>query len=358
MNAVIFKPAINSTSGLAHLKRCATLAKTMSDHFDTAVICPNDSPHSITLLESLSIDTIVTPRHCSLQDEIRFYPSSTVAVVADISDTVHRKQLQNTRNYFKCLQNKRLISIVIDGVGEESMVNQDMTEIDVVVSPYDLPSNQLISRNTRALSGIQYVILNHDYLNARKKLSRPENLPILITFGGSDPNFVTEKVCQFIHKDATLQQQKYNVVLGLYFDSQRIERIKEKFFNQKNIIFFSNLDSLNTLFHNSSIAIIGSGAASRYEAAFFGVPSAMISLSKSHDQFCKNFEQYGCSKFLGFYQNMTQNVFAKQITALIDNAEKRREMSQNSKLIGLESGATKLCSELTKIIRTLINDRD
>ena len=78
------------------------------------------------------------------------------------------------------------------------------------------------------LSGPEYVCVADEYraLSLKKITYYAEGNIILVSFGGSDPQRLTEKICEILVTEFSLNIFNFQIVLGPFFGSRRIEKIK------------------------------------------------------------------------------------------------------------------------------------
>ena len=108
--------------------------------------------------------------------------------------------------------------------------------------------------------------------------------------------------------------------------------------------------SLKPFFLNSQLAIISSGATTRYEAAICRVPTILIAHDKAHLGFLNHHEDYGCSINLGYYKNISVQKFSEQINRLMRNKELRQNMSKSCNKIDVATGAKNLSEAITRFV--------
>lgn len=347
---ILFKPAVNVTSGLGHLRRCISLAEVMKDKFHTKIIISFKDKYSIDLLKNLDlaclpIDTLLDP-----SEEVENYPKSAIAVIIDMADRINRTQPQYIADYIKALHSKCIRSIVIDNPTPESLYFDGMPIVDMVIRPYDVQNHNCPNWGHTICSGRRYVIIGQEY-NDIAPLSyekRAEN--ILLTFGGSDPQYITEIICAFLKNALELDNFTFQIILGQSFANHRKIQIKKKYEDDQRFSFYESVPSLKPFFDNALVAILGSGAASRYEASSCGTPALITAIEPSHNVFLNYHQEYGSSINLGYYKQLEEKIFIEKLYDLIFNPVVRLGMNYSCFNLDLSGGLARVVEQIEKVL--------
>ena len=125
-------------------------------------------------------------------------------------------------------------------------------------------------KNTFA--GWQYLLLNKD----KKIYEVKKKFDVLISFGGSDPNRLTEFVLKFFLKS----KLNIKVCCLIGYLNKRKKEIKEISTKSDGMIkFFEPKKKIDKFINESKFAIISIGLTS-YETIFFNIPSLFIPIKK------------------------------------------------------------------------------
>lgn len=347
---ILFKPAINVTSGIGHLRRCISLAEVMQDKFDTSIIIPFNDKKSIDLIENFNLAWLPVDTNIDPLEEVGKYPNSTIAIIIDMADQVNRTQPQFIADYIKALHSRSIRSIVIDSPSPESLYFDGMPIVEMVIRPYDVQNHNCPNWGETLCSGPKYIIIGQEYDDRVPSSYEKRAENILITFGGSDPQNITETICAFLKHASELDNFKFHIILGHSFSNHRKMQIKEKYRDDQRFSFYESVPSLKSFFDNALVAIIGSGAASRYEASSCGTPALITAIEPLHNVFIDYHQEYGSSINLGYYKQLKEKVFIQRLYDLIFNPELRLNMNENCCNLDLSGGLARVVEQIEKVV--------
>jgi len=199
--------------------------------------------------------------------------------------------------------------------------------------------------------GPEYVTLNPIYAkyHNKEKEIRKEAKQVLITFGGSDPGNLTNKVLKAFEKlDKELE---INVVIGFAFSY--IEELKErvkKFPYKVKVYRNVSSEEMAELMFESDVGI-GAGGLTQYEFACVGLPGIIICEEVEHqDKLANWFQDRGVFINLGRGSNVVEGVILETVLNLLGNYSKRKRMSLKGKELcdgrGLERTVNKILEVL------------
>ena len=155
----------------------------------------------------------------------------------------------------------------------------------------------------------EYVFLRSDFKKYKK--NKDSNF-ITLSFGSTDPFYLTEKVLRqiSINKDV-FKDYKFRLIVGPQF--KRLDEIKKtSYFKNLNIETLQSPKNIAKVFSDSFFSIIAFGVTA-YEFASLGIPFLSISISKDHELSSKVFSDNGLSKSLG-----TLDIFEKKFKKNIE----------------------------------------
>ena len=298
-NVVVFRPACASTSGMGHLKRCISIANGLPKTFSVAFAISYQNRNFLSqFLERLDAEIIFVGDKLSLS-ELSKYPEQTRAVVLDIADNLHVANKDLVTNYLRELNKTEVRSVVIDGIFSDTIKSKNTPSVNILIKPYIEATSVEPNYGEVNFIGEKAIILGNEY-SARTRIKNvSRNGPALITFGGSDPDKLTEKICDLINKSKRMRRQRFIVVLGANFNTDRVKKIQKHTSKCENIELVQTQPSLREIYE-SRFAIIGSGATTRYEAAICGLPVLILSATPKHDNACKSYEKFNCAKYLSY----------------------------------------------------------
>ena len=147
-----------------------------------------------------------------------------------ITDFCHHERLNSVSAINEILQSKQLTVAVIDSMPPNHFQGDKNTVPSIVVSPYlDAESLREPPICSRWLAGVQYAILDSNYLNIRQTLNRDSVTAgnyILVCCGGSDPNQMSEYILQVLLQNK-VPKVNVKIVVGNLFEKNRIEVTQE-----------------------------------------------------------------------------------------------------------------------------------
>ena len=246
-------------------------------------------------------------------------------------------------------KSKVLVLDVRDGLGRESIKRiKDKTGIKIVTIDdsedkrleADLafyPPVPQVKRmnwagfNGKLYSGWEWVILRREFSEWKKKQNKESSdiqIPkILITAGGSDPMGLTLEIVRALNM---LKMDFMTLIVlgpGFSYYSELNSLLTKASYPHK---IFKNLSSMTTVMSQANLAIATFGMTA-YELTVMGVPVIYISLTDDHAESASFFMDAGIAISLGVFINVTNQKLAGAVKYLIDDEEKRLQMSDKSK---------------------------
>jgi UDP-2,4-diacetamido-2,4,6-trideoxy-beta-L-altropyranose hydrolase len=221
---------------------------------------------------------------------------------------------------------------------------------DIVVNQNIHASEKLYSSRepyTSLLLGTSYALLRDEFLSWQGwKRQIPELAQnILVTLGGSDPENVTLKIYDAI---VQLGINRLNVII-IGANNQYSEHIKsliEK--SNANITLKSNVTKMSDLMAWADIAV-SAGGTSTWELAFMGLPMIMIAIADNQCRIVEELSKTGAAVNLGWQQNVTSSMIAKSISRLMEDVDKRTEMSRLAQTLVDSKGAGRVLEKIRKV---------
>jgi len=200
--------------------------------------------------------------------------------------------------------------------------------------------------------GPKYVTLDPiygKYCNREKEIKEEVNR-ILITFGGSDPGNLTNKVLKALEKaDRKLE---ISVVVGFAFSF--IQELKERIEKSKyNINLYKNISpqEMAKLMFESDIGI-GAGGLTQYEFVCIGLPAIIICEEVEHQHKLANwFEARGALINLGMGKTLSEKEISENVYKLIEDYSKRKEMSFKGKKLCDDRGLERTINKILEVIQ-------
>ena len=344
---IVFKCALNSNSGLGHIKRCIIVAKLISSKFTPLFIVPDYAKSYIKIIVKNKLNFKQLPKSANLLEEVKYYPTNTCGVVIDIADNLHRSNRKLFYNYLNSLTKHKFMAVLFDGMFEDCIFTEDHPAISLIIKPYVGAEKDKIPLNTPVIGGSDYVIIGNEYINNKNFKYKNNSKRVLITLGGSDPTEVTTWILNSLKSDLNNSSDYLiSVIIGPYFTHSQIEKIKSFYDIFPNIKFIYNPESLLNFYISNDIVLLGSGANSRYEAASCGKPCIGVGILKEHDHQCFLNSGKGGFNYLGFYREVRPKIFCNTIKKILLDDEKHKSLSEASRKLINGTGSRKIAKKI------------
>ena len=181
-------------------------------------------------------------------------------------------------------------------------------------------------------SGHKYYILKDEfYYQSFKKIDK-EVKRILLTFGGTDPNNLTEKVLESVLESK--YENDIEIILGLGYN--RKEEIQEKYKDNERISIFENVKNMSEHMHNADLIFTSAGR-TMYEIASLGVPCICLCQNERELTHIFGNTEHGFIN-LGLGSNLSKETIIRTFENTIDDYELRLEMNKRMGEVDLRHG--------------------
>ena len=181
-------------------------------------------------------------------------------------------------------------------------------------------------------SGHKYYILKDEfYYQSFKKIDK-EVKRILLTFGGTDPNNLTEKVLESVLESK--YENDIEIILGLGYN--RKEEIQEKYKDNERISIFENVKNMSEHMHNADLIFTSAGR-TMYEIASLGVPCICLCQNERELTHIFGNTEHGFIN-LGLGSEVSEEEILKTFENTIDDYQLRKEMNKRMSEVDLKHG--------------------
>lgn len=312
-----------SEIGLGHVYNCLLLASEILDH-KVVFLVDKKSDLAHDKIKSYNYPVYIQQENESLIE----------AINALSPDVVINDRLDTEQAYVKSLKanNYQVINFEDLGAGAH--------EADLVINAIYPESVKLHNH----YFGAQYFCAREEFfLHPEKEISK-EVKNVLISFGGTDPNNLTQKVLDSIYEFCQSNSIQIVVVLGLGYGHN---------LNQEDYLgveFYHNVKSISELMFQAGIAFSSAGR-TVYELALLGTPSIIMGQNEREMTHLFANENNGFVH-LGLGENVDNEFIQQTFVKLYNDQHLRQEMNQKMLKNNIKEGK----KNVLKLIRELINN--
>ena len=337
----------NNDIGIGHLKRCLKLAAKLkqkrykSDFLifgDDKRISPLISDGVINSLEFLDFDSFSDVQRL---ESLSFRKSDYTFV--DISNSLFLRHDFSFSKLLNSLKKKTKSLILIDGLGEESYLNNSKNDIqyDFLLAPY-FGAENYFKKEENHLLGPDFFISEEKLVDVKKTIKDVAS-NICITCGGSDPQNITYKILRAISEMDSLKIN-IKVIIGPNFYEEHIEKITRLIQDKLNTAeIISSPESIKNYIEWSDITIATSGL-TKYEILSMGTPSIIIPFDKK--QFLLNKESSETGAFITIKSDKISSNLGKELYSMIEDREIRKNMSKKASILLDGKGINRIINHL------------
>ena len=345
---ILFRADGGEGIGIGHIAREVTIAKRLIESYGAGVrfLVNNDKSIKDKLSgEGLSFHTL--PEGINREEEI------------DIIENIYKQFALNTIildlngdisvEYMNSLKALNVPVVSLDNATEGAC----LADVNIFpVAHYDPHVLDHCSAVGQVYGGAEYVVIN-DKLHKpakEKKTSPGKTLRVLITFGGSDPHNLTEKVAKaLITPDLPV---KLDVVIGPAFRATgKLEELSEKY--KDRITCHKGIDNLAGLMTEVDIAFTAVGI-TVYELAYMGVPSVIISNYRADEQCLKSLRRMGISIPLGYREDVTAGDIRQAMAEISKDINTLQRMSMKCSQL-IDGRGTERIADIISKMKTEVN---
>lgn len=310
--------------GFGHLMRCIALAERLTAAGDAVTFLIREEEGAARILRRAGLDAVWLPRRCALGTVL----GRLQRIVAEgrsagrrpwvVLDSYEAPQRQSETALEAGAQ-----VLVVDDLG--SMVDG----VQMIVNPnLDAAPAWYPHRNgTRLLLGAPYVLLRREFREVPRREAAAEVRRLLVTLGGSDAHNRTALILNGLSllEERWRRALEVDVVLGFgSTHAEAVERLAATLPLRCRV--HRSVDRMAALFAGADMAVTAAGG-TVYEAARFGVPVAMVTLSEHQQRNAEAFVRSGLGVALGDAAALTPQSAATAIGALLEDARLRVAMS-------------------------------
>lgn len=315
--------------GLGHLVRLLAIAEKMrTDHGFQPIFSAPRSPGADKLLARHGFQ-----RHPKDADILDLKPD---VVVLDLKESCEE--------ILKNFQASRIPTVAID--------RPDCHDADLVIVPsfgWQPGANQ-----AHHYGGTQYQLLRSDILGLRPRNAPVPGSRIVVSFGGEDPNLLTEKTALALTNlpDNTPVQ----FIIGPDFAKHRPSGSPTWALHPGFELIETN-DPLETILPGAGLLVTAMGVTIA-EAHVLGVPVTVLANYQTDEESVERLLQAGVACSLGFHENLSEEALTSALTDLWRNKKKRQKMAAGALEMTDGMGAQRAALLIAELLKTATPGED
>ncbi len=340
-----------SKIGMGHIMRTLVLAKELSKNNDVFFLCRIDVSSLQFFMKSSQVCQFNTDIEQGVSDKYKkgiekilnegfkvklvredYLIQDLQKVEADILITdsydVDEEYFNRTKNMFSktaYIDDMNLYYFNVD-----FLINQNIDGED-----FSYKTN----KETKLMVGCKYVMLREEFAQPSGKNVNEKVKDIMLTVGGADPNYITEK---FLRWGSDLDYN-FHVVIGPSFNANN----SVKDFESEKIKIYYNAN-MYELMQKCDIAISACGS-TLYELAVCGVPSIGIIIADNQEEIANKMHDLGIIKNIGWFNKIKKEDFIKVVKSVSKDYNLRKAMSKKASKIIDGKGAERISNILISV---------
>lgn len=306
--------------GTGHIDRCLSIASRLILH-DVLFLLDKHYQLGIDIISEFNFPFEIYNNEKELHNILNQY--SPQLVINDILDT--------SEDYVSSLKDEGYFVVNFDDLGLGT------NHADVVFDSFY--EHDFGEENV--FSGYKYFVLKDEFYFRSSKFINEGVSNVLVAFGTSDPDNLTEKVVDSIL--STNYEGRVNVILGLA--NNNLERLISKYERNPLIQIYRDVSNISEFMYNADIIFTSAGRV-MYEVCSMGVPT--ICLCQNERELTHKFvnENNGFIN-LGLGNDVKNQQIIDEFIRLFNNFDLRVEMNSKMLSIDLKNGFENIWSVIT-----------
>ena len=297
--------------GTGHVYRCLSIASKLVFH-EALFFLNKNHQLGINIVDNHNYSYKTYSDEVNLFELLReFNPH---IVVNDILDT--------TAEYVTALKNDGYFVVNFEDLG---------TGTDIADVVFDALYEHDLGKNN-IFTGHKYYILKDEFYFQPQKIITNEINNILITFGGTDPNNLSQKVLDAIL--TTNYEGRINVILGLGYTG--VEEFVSKYESNSAVQIYQNVSNISEFMFKADLIFTSAGR-TMYEICSIGVPTICLCQNDREVTHVFGNQNNGFIN-MGLGENVGRQEIIVQFISLMNNFDTRVEMNKKMTAIDLKNG--------------------
>ncbi len=320
---ILFVVTGNSKVGLGHVYNTLLVANDILDHRISFLV---DSHSQLAYDKIISHNyPVVIQKHTNILEDIKQLDPDIV--INDILDT--------KEEYIEALKkmNKRVINFEDLGEGAQ--------KADLVINA--IYPEKLVKANH--YFGHRYFILRDEFIYSEQKDKIGDVKTVLVTFGGVDPNNITQKVIASIYEYCLQNDITIKVITG--FGYNKIESLK----NYEKIKIENNVTNISKYMLEADLIFTSAGRTT-FETASIGTPTIILAQNERELTHFFASSEYGFLN-LGLGTSISHDKLKEEFVALVESVQTRVHMNRLMKSYDLKAGRKRVNKLIRQQLETI-----
>lgn len=336
----------NAQIGNGHVMRCLALAQGWQDRNGSALFAlhkPSVSLAHRVRAEGVGLAGIESQpgSQADAHETIELARRSGATLV--IIDGYHFDS-----SYLETLKSGSLKLLLLDDYGD-----RNTCFADVVLNHNPIADGEMYSvrsSTSRLILGGQYCLLRREFTRWR---DWTRDIPtqaskVLVSLGGSDPDFLTQRVMQYL-QNADYPALEVVVVVGP--DNLGFKQVMRATFEPSvPIQVVHNAENMAELMACADVAITIAGG-TLWELLFMGCPTVVFARSQVQNGILRSLEERGVLSYAGYVSTIDSEKFQVALRELIDSPERRSRMTAKARSMIDGRGAERVAEVITSLFQ-------
>ena len=304
---IVFRVIGNEKVGMGHIYRALSLAHEITNHE--------------VIFVSTSENTVAVNKLAGYEYWLGIYEKGEIVdgIISLKPDLVINDILSTTEADVMPLRENGIKVINFEDLGEGAkLANLTINEL------YDTPKIE----GDNILWGYQYFFIRDEFYDAKSHRFKKKVDTILLTFGGTDQNNLSDKVYEAIHKTCQLRRIRLHIVTGVGYKGYA--QLKAKTKGDPLVSLTRSTGVMSRIMEKSQIAIVSNGR-TVYELAHMNIPGIVISQHQRESTHNFASAETGYLSF-GLYESENSEAeLVIQLKKLLDDEDYRRQLFNQTK---------------------------
>lgn len=340
MKKILIRADGGKNIGMGHIMRMLVLAKELRKSCKIIFLCKNNEDNKYIS----GINKIKENKFCvrtiretrSVEDIIQIQKEEGADLLITDSYDVDEGYFDLMKKYF--YKTAYIDDINICRINSDIIINQNINAMDYKYNTYP-------NKDIKFFLGTEYLLLREEFRYFEEKHLNKKVKDIILTVGGMDDRYLTLKIiksiCEF---DVNI-----HVIIGNAFEKSLVDKILETKTDKAKIILYKNA-VMSDVMKKCDLAISGCGT-TLYELGAMKVPIVGIVIADNQEKIATFMAKKNMIVNTNKLIFSDEKKFKEKIKMVINDYELRKTISDNlNKNINVR-GATKLSSEIIKIIK-------